>query len=102
MKDIFDLRHGDCRWPIQQQPTLFCAEPAEPDRSYCEHHCRVAYLPAEKRPTDDYRGMADALSGDRWKRIDKKRTGTGADGFDVVSRFTFNATRTLFGNGGTK
>jgi hypothetical protein len=31
-----------CRWPIGQ-PVLFCNEPVQTDKPYCQHHCARAY-----------------------------------------------------------
>ena len=35
-----------CRWPLNDcRPWLFCEEPSNWDRPYCEKHCQVAYRP---------------------------------------------------------
>jgi GcrA cell cycle regulator len=38
-KQITELQHGDCRWPVGEPADLcFCAEPQRWDSSYCAYH----------------------------------------------------------------
>lgn len=41
---LMDLKHGDCRWPVNEPARgelyLFCANPA--DGSYCQHHKAIS------------------------------------------------------------
>lgn len=42
---IFDLRHGHCRWPINDpgEDYYFCGDDALPNKSYCACHHRLAH-----------------------------------------------------------
>lgn len=45
-RPMAELKHGDCRWPVDNPSggeLLYCAEPAHPGRAYCEAHCRIAF-----------------------------------------------------------
>ncbi len=54
---LADLRHGQCRFPLddpgpgQMHRTRFCAGPAAEGETYCPHHARVCFagLPAPPR-----------------------------------------------------
>jgi GcrA cell cycle regulator len=51
-KTLLELENYDCRWPIgdPKQPNFhFCGGPNLPGRPYCEHHWRMAFLPAKPR-----------------------------------------------------
>jgi GcrA cell cycle regulator len=38
-KQITELQHGDCRWPVGEPADFcFCAEPQRWDSSYCAYH----------------------------------------------------------------
>ncbi len=43
---LLDLIEHTCRWPLGANPTRFCGEHTEPDKSYCKAHCAIAYHPA--------------------------------------------------------
>jgi hypothetical protein len=43
---IYQLKDGMCKYPYSQFKNgdhKFCGEPAMKNKSYCEHHCHVAY-----------------------------------------------------------
>jgi hypothetical protein len=42
---LFDLRGGDCRWPVDdgRPARLFCGSPVVRTTSWCEHHQRIAF-----------------------------------------------------------
>lgn len=44
--DLLDLTEHTCRWPLGANPTRFCGDHTEPDKSYCKAHCAIAYHPA--------------------------------------------------------
>lgn len=42
-KQLVDLEHGDCRWPIgADHPYLFCGQPSPEGKSYCLAHAAMA------------------------------------------------------------
>jgi len=48
-KGVADLEANDCRWPIGDpgdRDFHFCNRKQHPGLPYCEHHVRVAYIPA--------------------------------------------------------
>lgn len=47
-RTILELRHNDCRYIIHERQTRYCGEPIA-DRSFCEHHFALCYLPPEKK-----------------------------------------------------
>jgi GcrA cell cycle regulator len=49
---IMELRESMCRWPIGDPVSAefrFCGSKASPGASYCAHHSRLAYQPAQDR-----------------------------------------------------
>jgi hypothetical protein len=41
--EIFDLKHGDCRWPYgERAPFTYCGRKALNGYSYCEEHHKLA------------------------------------------------------------
>lgn len=51
MVSLTDLKHGDCRFPIgdpRHADFGYCAAEAQPTRSYCEFHFRLAYQPIRR------------------------------------------------------
>lgn len=49
MKTFADLQSHECHWPIDnEEGRFFCAEPIA-HKSYCGHHFRVAYPPAQQK-----------------------------------------------------
>ncbi len=59
---FMDLRRRDCRFPLGERdepPTLFCGEPARAGSPYCQHHHRIAYVPATKRRPPQDRQTTD-------------------------------------------
>jgi GcrA cell cycle regulator len=49
---FFDLRHGQCNFPVgslNDPPKWFCGEPALIGKPYCEGHCSTAYVKALRR-----------------------------------------------------
>lgn len=47
-KTLVDLEPDDCRWPIgdpQHADFTFCNQKKIIGKSYCAHHCRIAYEP---------------------------------------------------------
>lgn len=49
MKTFADLQFHECSWPIDNaQGRFFCAEPIS-RKSYCGHHFRIAYPPAQQK-----------------------------------------------------
>jgi hypothetical protein len=38
---LTDLGKGQCKWPVGENPTVFCGEKSETGR-YCEHHERMS------------------------------------------------------------
>jgi GcrA cell cycle regulator len=42
---LYDLRAGQCRWPLgdDRPAKFFCGASALPSKSWCEHHYRMAY-----------------------------------------------------------
>lgn len=42
-KTLTDLDVNQCRWPIGENPTLFCGCATE--KTYCDAHAKVAYRP---------------------------------------------------------
>jgi hypothetical protein len=51
---LYDLREGHCRWPVgnDRPAKFFCGAASVPSKSWCEHHCRMAY---GHRPTHQNR-----------------------------------------------
>ena len=45
-KTLTDLGVGECRWPIGENPTLFCGCATE--KTYCAAHAAIAYRPFPK------------------------------------------------------
>ena len=56
---LFDLRHGDCRWPFGDpgdDDFGFCGQRVEREGSpYCACHRRIAYVPAPKMKPNLYK-----------------------------------------------
>lgn len=56
MKELIDLKRGDCRWPIgtprpgTDDRQMFCAGPAMPKRPYCPACNALAYEPEQPGP----------------------------------------------------
>lgn len=56
MKELIDLKHGDCRWPIgtprpgTDDRQMFCAAPAMLRRPYCPACHAFAYEPEPSKP----------------------------------------------------
>lgn len=51
---VFDLRDGECKWPVGTPGTpdfFFCGGPQSSGYPYCPFHCRVAFnhVPASRR-----------------------------------------------------
>jgi GcrA cell cycle regulator len=47
-RSLMELEPASCRWPSgdPRAPDFrFCSAPAAPERPYCTHHCRLAYVP---------------------------------------------------------
>jgi hypothetical protein len=46
--DLFDLEPGQCRWPVSENPTLFCGAPISRTPvhkcSWCREHNRLGYV----------------------------------------------------------
>jgi GcrA cell cycle regulator len=40
---LLDLEHHHCRYPVADNPTLFCGGRAVPGCSWCARHCGVVY-----------------------------------------------------------
>lgn len=49
------IADGTCKWPLWEkvsdppQDSPCCGSPRAPDRPYCAHHTRVAYVPRQER-----------------------------------------------------
>ena len=46
VKDIMDLKHHSCRWPIGtpgEEGFSYCGRKAAEGGPYCEHHAAIAY-----------------------------------------------------------
>ena len=41
--DELDASFRKCRWPIDGDPITYCGNQNEKDRSFCPHHCAMAY-----------------------------------------------------------
>jgi hypothetical protein len=51
LKTLFDLKRGECRWPIgDRAPYLFCGDPQKEGRSYCEAHWSASIESVQKPP----------------------------------------------------
>jgi len=49
---ILQLNEHTCKWPIGDPGTddfYFCGRRSDAGVPYCEHHCRIAYQPADRR-----------------------------------------------------
>lgn len=49
---ILDLNDRRCKWPIgdpMKDDFYYCGKPKDPNKSYCEGHCEVAYQVNERR-----------------------------------------------------
>ncbi len=52
VKDIMDLGHRSCRWPIGtpgEEGFAYCGRRAEDGGPYCQHHAEIAYTSHHKR-----------------------------------------------------
>ena len=52
MTPLMDLTAGQCRWPFgdpKESTFGFCGHPRQEPFSYCVHHSRLAYQPADDR-----------------------------------------------------
>lgn len=50
---LLDLRAAHCRWPIgdpRSDDFAFCGRQKGDRDPYCEHHARIAFQPASRRP----------------------------------------------------
>jgi GcrA cell cycle regulator len=45
---LLSTRTGQCKWICEDDGALCCAHPVEPGRSWCPHHCSVAFMPRVK------------------------------------------------------
>lgn len=48
---LLEIKAGECRWPVEDSPILFCGAPAKTGdvSPYCAFHHRMAYVPRAKR-----------------------------------------------------
>lgn len=48
MLPLAELGERQCKWPLYRdgEKQLFCECKTRPDKSYCEAHCKRAYVPA--------------------------------------------------------
>lgn len=82
---IYDLRAGDCRWPLgdDRPAKFFCGAPVVPSKSWCEHHYGLAY---GHRPTHQNRER-DKSPGQMLLRALQKSSKWGQV-VEAVQRFT--------------
>jgi GcrA cell cycle regulator len=58
---IMELREAMCRWPLGDPATTdfrYCGSRSDVGASYCQHHSRMAYQPAQDRRRDRDRRQA--------------------------------------------
>jgi GcrA cell cycle regulator len=55
---LYDLRAGQCRWPLgdDRPAKFFCGAPTVPSKTWCEHHYRLAYGHAPPRQSRPHEG----------------------------------------------
>lgn len=53
-KTLLDLSLNDCRWPVADDPYIFCASHVEDGKPYCLEHCAMAYTRI-REPSDPKR-----------------------------------------------
>lgn len=56
---LLDIRTvGQCRWPVSDEPFMYCGNGCDDTATYCAGHRRIAYQPTQKKAPGEMRRRA--------------------------------------------